>query len=128
VTVDLLLFDRNQGQVAIGKATRQQLFDEYVARVAEARSEVVQISANLANTRTQLRTVNASLPELEHWISSFEKALETRNADLMAYRDARGILASRRMEQCKLQQDLLELSVALEIATGRPLLNRDQTN
>jgi len=128
VTIDLPLFDRNQGQVAIGKATRQQLFDEYVARVAEARSEVVQISSNLANTQAQLRAVNVSLPELEHWISSFEKALETHNADLMAYRDARGILASQRMEQCKLQQELLELGVALEIATGRPLLNRSQTN
>ena len=126
VTVDLPLFDRNQGQIAIGKTTRQQLFDEYVARVAEARSEVVQILSNLANTRTQLKTVNASLPELEQWVSSFGKALETRNADIMAYRDARGTLASRRMEQSKLQQDLLELCVALEIATGRPLLNCSQ--
>ena len=128
VSVDLPLFDRNQGQIAIGKATRQQLFDEYVARVAEARSEVVQILSSLTNTRTQLKEVNASLPELEQWVGSFEKALETRNADIMAYRDARGALASRRMEQGKLQQDLLELSVALEIATGRPLLNRSQIN
>jgi outer membrane protein TolC len=128
ITVDLPLFDRNQGQIATGKATRQQLFDEYVARVAEARSEVVQILSNLANTRTQLKTVNASLPELEQWVSSFEKALASRNADIMAYRDARGTLASRRMEQGKLQQDVLELSVALEIATGRPLLNLSQTN
>jgi len=128
VTVDLPLFDRNQGQIAIGKATRQQLFDEYVARVAEARSEVVQILSNLANTRTQLKGVDASLPELEQYVRSFEKALQTRNADIMAYRDARGTLAARRMEQCKLQQDLRELSVALEIATGRPLLNHSQTN
>lgn len=128
VTVDLPLFDRNQGQIATGKATRQQLFDEYVARVAEARSEVVQILFNLATTRTQLNSVNTSLPELEQWVASIEKALMARNADVMACRDARGSLASRRMEQCKLQQDLLELGVALEIATGRPLLNRSQTN
>ena len=34
------------------------------------------------------------------------------------------VTVSCELEQSKLQQGLLELGVALEIATGRPLLNR----
>ncbi|HSY53056.1 MAG TPA: TolC family protein [Opitutaceae bacterium] len=128
VTVDLPLFDRNQGQVAIGRATRQQLFDEYIARVAEARAEVVQILADLAVTRAQLQTVDDSLPQIEQLTDSLTREFQARNADVLAYRDARGTLAARRMEQMELQQSLLELGVALEIATGRPLLNRDPSH
>ena len=128
VTVDLPLFDRNQGQIAVGTATRQQLFDEYVARVAEARAEVLQLLSNLGVLRTQLRTIDEELPELEQLVASMEKALQTRNADVAAYRDARGALLSRRIERAKMQQDMLEQCVALEIATGRALLNRRAAN
>jgi outer membrane protein TolC len=124
VTVDVPIFDRNQGQIALGQATRQQLFDEYVARVAEARAEVVQGLANLAIARTQLRTLEAELPELEQLVAGLDQAMKTRNADVQIWRDARGALLIRRAEKAKMQQDVLELGVALEIATGRPLLTR----
>jgi outer membrane protein TolC len=128
VTIDLPLFDRNQGNIALARATRQQLFDEYVARVAEARAEVVLILGRLAAARTQLDADNAALPELAHLVASYEKALQTRNADVPAYRDARSLLAARRLEQNILQQQMLELGVALELATGRPLLNHRPSN
>ena len=124
VTVDLPVFDRNQGQVAMGEATRQRLFDEYVARVAEARSQVGLVLASLAVARTQLATVEASLPDLERLVSSYETALAGRNADLLAYRDARAALATRKIERCVLLQQVVELGVALEIATGRPSIER----
>jgi outer membrane protein TolC len=123
VTFDLPLFDRNQGNIAGAKATRQQLFDEYVARVAEARAEVVRLLGQLATARTQLQADRDALPALEQLVTAFEKALQTRNADVAAYRDARSLLATRRLAQNNLQQQVLELGVALEIATGRPLLN-----
>ncbi|MEO6875224.1 MAG: TolC family protein [Opitutaceae bacterium] len=122
VTVDLPLFDRNQGQIAAATATREQLFDEYIARVAESRADVVQILANLAITRTQLRTLDAELPELEQISTALDHAMQSRNADAQAVRDARATLLARRTEQARMRQDMLDLAVALEIATGRPLL------
>jgi outer membrane protein TolC len=122
VTVDLPLFDRNQGPIAAGKATRRQLFDEYVARVAEARADVVQILSSLAIARTQLRTLGDELPELAQIAAALDKAMQTRNADTQAWRDAHNALLTRRAEQAKMRQDILELGVALELATGRPLL------
>jgi outer membrane protein TolC len=128
VTVDIPLFDRNQGAIATGKATRQQLFDEYVARVAEARANVTLIFANLAAAQAQLQAASESVPELEQLVSAYEKAMETRNADLAAFRDARSALATHQLDQANLRQQVLELGVALEIATGRPLLNLNQPN
>lgn len=124
VTMDLPLFDRNQGQIALGEATRQQLFDEYAARVAEARSQVVEVLGNLAIANRQLSTVDDSIPGLEHLVASYESARKSGNADEFAYRDAQGALATRRIEQELLRQQVLELDVALEIATGRPSLGR----
>jgi outer membrane protein TolC len=123
VTADIPLFDRNQGQIAIARATRQQLFDEYVSRVAEARSQVGQILGQLDVVRGQLRTVEESLPELDRMNQAFDRARRSHNADWVAARDAQGALAGRQIERSQLRQQAIELSVALEIATGRPPLN-----
>lgn len=128
VSVDLPLFDRGQAGVAAATATRQQLFDEYVARVAEARAEVAQILADLAMVRTQLATVDVELPQWEAQAAALDRAMATRNADAQAVRDAHGALLAGRAAQAKLRQDLLELGVALELATGRPLLTRAAAN
>ena len=123
VTLDLPVFDRNQGQIALGRATRQQLFDEYSARVAEARSQVLQALENLGIARSQLATADSSIPDLERLVSSYENARKSGNADELAYRDARAALATRQIEREMLSQQVLELEVALEIATGRPSLD-----
>ncbi|MDB6126309.1 MAG: outer membrane protein TolC [Verrucomicrobia bacterium] len=128
VTIDIPLFDRGQGQIAASSATRQQLFDEYFSRVAEARVEVVQILDKLSMTRTQLKTLDSEVPELEELSTALDTAMASRNSDAQAARDARNNLLTRRTEQAKLRQDILDLGVALEIATGRPLLSRTGTH
>lgn len=127
VTIDLPLFDRNQGNIAIARATRKQLFDEYTARVAEARGEVALLVGKLAAAHAQLDADRAALPELERLVAAYEKALRSRNTEVSAYRDARALLISRQIDESNLRQQVLELGVALEIATGRPLLNRALT-
>ena len=122
-TIDLPLFDRNQGAIAGARATRRQLFDEYVERVADARAQVGLIFANLTAVQGQLKVAGDALPEWEQLVAAYETALVTRNADQVAYRVARGTLAARRLAMAELQQQLLELEVELEITTGRPLLN-----
>ncbi len=124
ITVDIPLFDRGQGAIANAKATRRQLFDEYLARVAEARAQVPLIFADLTATRAQLVSATAILPEWERLVAAYEKTLASGNSDAPAYRDARGALALHRLEQAALQQQVFELEVALEIATGRPPVNR----
>ena len=122
IGVELPVFDRRQGVIAVARATRQQLFDDYVARVAEARAQVYQMLEDLAIVQTQLSGADGSLADLQQLANGYERAYASRNADVIAYRDARAALALRRIEENKLRQDLLELSVGLEIATGQALL------
>jgi outer membrane protein TolC len=124
VTADIPIFDRNQGQIAVAQATRQQLFDEYVSRVAEARSQVVQLLSQMGIARRELQASSQAIPELERMNAAFDKALASRNADIFAARDSHGALAAALVERSQLRQQLLELEVGLEIATGRALINR----
>ena len=121
VTVDLPFFDRNQGRIALEAATRQQLFDDYTARVAQARFEVAQALAGLESTRRQLAATEAAIPGLQKLVEAYEAAMQQGNADVMIYYDARASLANRRLELLNLQRDLANLFVALEIASGRIL-------
>lgn len=122
VALDLPFFDRNQGQIAFGEATRQQLFDDYVARVAGARAQVAQALSDLHFARAQLQTAGAGLPALAQTVRANARASARHAGDAPAARAARLALASRRLECLQLRQTLFELGVALEIASGRPLL------
>lgn len=58
VSLTLPIFNRNRGNVAIARATRRKLHDEYAVRLAQARAQVEQIlqdQALLARQRAQLQ-------------------------------------------------------------------------
>jgi outer membrane protein, heavy metal efflux system len=121
VTIDLPLFDRNQGAIAIEKATRVKLFDEYVARLFEARGEVARILANMNSLQRQSEASEESISTLQDLVESYRVALLQGNADALTYYNARADLITRRMELIDLKRQLADMHVALEIATGRYL-------
>ena len=125
VNFDIPIFDRNQGQIAIAQATRQQLFDEYVARVAEARSQVGQLNAQINRVKVELASASEAYAQQEAIVNALKKT--GNNLDYQVYRDARSQLANRFLELSALKQELLELVVALEIATGKPLASNHFT-
>jgi len=120
VTIDLPIFDRNQAGIASARATRKQLFDEYVARVAEARSSVVELLARLSRTHEQLVAADAALPALKQRAEASKRALADGVVDAVSARAAQADWASQRVETLRMRQDVFELNVALEIASGRP--------
>ena len=119
ITIGLPVFDRNQGQIAVEEATRQQLFDEYTSRVFEARAEVAAILSDIESTRKQIDSAEASSPALERLAASYEKAAREGNVDILSYYDARNAVSARRMDILKLNEALAELGIGLELATGR---------
>ncbi len=127
LTIDLPLFDRNQAGIASAEATRAQLFDDYVARVAEARSEVTQLLARRVQVRARRDAGAVALPDLERFAAGAERALANHVIDAATARAARSAWVEQRSEQLRLQQDLFELNVALEIAAGRPSLGHPAT-
>lgn len=121
ITIDLPFFDRNQGQIAIERATRKQLFDEYVARLFEAQSEIGRILLDTESTQRQLSATEESLPTLERLVKTYNTAVHEGNADILNYYNARNGLITKQIEVLKLKRDLADLGVALEIAAGEYL-------
>lgn len=121
ITIDLPIFDRNQGNIAIAKATRQQLFDEYASRVFEARSAIAQILAGIASLTTQIAAAEQAIGPLEQLVKTYEQAVAQHNADVLSYYSAQNDLAQKRLDLLKLKQQLMDSRIALEIAAGRYL-------
>ena len=121
VTIDLPLFDRNQGAIAVENATRTKLFDEYVARLFEARGDIARAIADMKSLQRQIDAAQASVPILQNVVDSYRRALLQGNADVLTYYNARGDLITRRMEIFDLKRQLTDLHVALEIAAGESL-------
>src|SRR5881275_31147 len=121
VAVDVPIFDRNQGNIAAERATRQRLRDEYNQRVFEARSDIAGAIADIHLLGRQIAAAEEALPLLEKLVSSAQSAVEQRNADVLSYYTARSNLLQKRIQLIKLQEQLLDAHTALEIASGRYL-------
>jgi outer membrane protein, heavy metal efflux system len=119
VTIDLPLFDRNQGAIAIENATRTKLFDEYVARLFEARGEVARLVADTSAVQNQIDVAQQSIPILQNLVDSYRTALLQGNADVLTYYNARSDLITKRLELVDLKRQLADMGIALEIAAGR---------
>lgn len=119
VTVDLPIFDRNQGNIAIQRATRQQLFDEYAARVLDARSSVAQALADIDSLTAQIADARQAIPKLQKLVDAYSRAIREHNADVLSFYAAQNDLAQRRIDLWKLKQQLVDNRIALEIASGR---------
>jgi outer membrane protein TolC len=123
-TIDIPLFDRNQGAIATETATRQQLFDEYAVRVFEARSDLASAAANIESINEQLAAAEAALPAFDRLVSAYQHAERRGDLDALSLYSARSTLLQRKVEISKLKQQLMQNWVALELASGQ-FLPRD---
>jgi outer membrane protein, heavy metal efflux system len=119
VTVEVPIFDRNQGVIATERATRQRLRDEYNQRVFEARSDIAVAIADIRSLDRQIGAAREALPVLERLVESAQKAIAQSNVDVLSYYTARNNLLQKRIQLIKLEEQLLEARTALEIASGR---------
>jgi len=118
VTVDIPIFDRNQGNIATERATRQKLFDEYTDRVFQARADIATALADIRILNQQIAAAERAVPALEKLLETAQSALAQGNTDVLSFYQARYDLILRKIEVIKLKQQLVEARIALEIASG----------
>jgi outer membrane protein, heavy metal efflux system len=120
-TIDLPVFDQNQGVIAAERATRQKLFDEYVSRVFQARSDIAMLVTDLNSLTAQIAAAEGALPAVRELVKTYELAVRQGNADVLSYYTARNDLAQKEIGMLKLKQQLVDEQIALELAAGRCL-------
>jgi outer membrane protein TolC len=121
VTVDLPVFDRNQGVIHTETATRQKLFDEYVDRVYQARYDVYTAIDDLSAIARQIAAEEQSIPSMQRLIDTYQSAFGQGNVDVLSYYTAINNLAQKQLDIVKLKQQLMDNQIALELAGGEYL-------
>jgi len=117
-TIDLPVFNRNQGVIAVERATRQQLFDEYHSRAFEARSDIARAVAAIHAIIGQINVTAGHVAGLQKLVSADEQALKEGNLDVATFYAASVSLAQRQVDLAKLQQDLMHGLITLELAAN----------
>ena len=121
ISLELPVFDRNQGNIAIERATREQLHAEYAARLAAANGQVRAALSEIALLQRQLASVRAELPALERAASRAQSAFDSAAIDDRAYVDLVSARYAKEQELVLLEQSLLDQQVALATLTGAGL-------
>ena len=121
ITMNLPIFNRNRGNVAIEKATRQRLHDEYEMRLNKAYGEISQLLADQHLTERQLVEAREGRSLLTEAAANAEAAFKAGNIDETAYLALRLSLTNKEIEEINLLQLLLEQRVALQTVIGGEL-------
>ncbi|MGC8624733.1 MAG: TolC family protein [Phycisphaerae bacterium] len=129
VSIDLPIFDRNQGQIAIQKATRQMLYDTYIAREFDARSAVALAYSDIHALGAQIAATQAAVKSLAKLVATYQQALKFGNVDIVSYYTEVDQLIQKRMNLIQLKNQLERNHIALALAAGTyvPELDASQT-
>ncbi|MBB5457280.1 TolC family protein [Paraburkholderia sp. Cpub6] len=118
VNLSLPIFNRNQGNVAIEKATRQRLRDEYQTRLNQAYADVARLREDSAILARQLQQTEAALPGVERAAREAASAYAEHNLVLGAYTDAQSAALAKRIDVATLREALAEQRIGLQALLG----------
>lgn len=118
VDVGLPIFNRNQGQIAVARATRRRLQHEYDARVAGVRADVDRFQRLSALVGRQLPAVHAAIAPLEKIENDERGAVVRGDVDRLSYQTVRAALLDQRLQETALSQALAEAEIGLETTCG----------
>jgi outer membrane protein TolC len=118
LTIGLPIFDRNQGNIAIERATRQGLRDEYQARLDAAYGAADRLITELNLIEAQYRGSLASIRRLRDAAEVADRAYAAGNLDERSSVDLHASLLAKEIESLKLEQTLLEQRIVLQTLIG----------
>ena len=118
VTIDLPIFDRNQGNIAIQKATRKFLYDSYIAREFSARTAVAMAYSDIHALAAQIAASAAAVKSLAKLVQTYQQALKFGNVDIVSYYTEVDQLIQKRINLIQLKNQLERNRIALALAAG----------
>jgi outer membrane protein TolC len=118
ITLDLPIFNRSQGNIAIETATRQKLHDDYTNRLNSADGEAKAILDSRALLHEQYDRMQKTLPEAQANATDAERAFQAGNIDERTYVDLKIAYFNQQLQAIALKQSLLEKQIALATLMG----------
>ncbi len=121
VSLSLPIFNANRGNIAIEKATRKKLFDEYQDRLNSAYSEIDTALANLSLLQDQLQRTQHGAVEFGNVARNAESAYRVGNLTATDYVRLKTALLDKQTEAINLQEAMMEQDIVLETLLGPDL-------
>ncbi len=121
VTLSLPIFNGNRGNIAIEKATRLRLRDEYQVRLNAAYADIVRILEDQKLLEAQLREVASGTSTLAQTAEQAKAAFASGDMNELVYTQIRIAWLAKRAEALAIEQALLEQRVMLQALLGGEL-------
>jgi len=118
LNIELPIFNRGRGKIALERATRKKLYDEYIARVFETRSDIEQVKSGIRFLNEQIAAAQTTEADLRRLVESYRAALTDGRANAWTYYRTWSDLIDAQIKVVDLKGQLAQAVVALELATG----------
>ena len=122
LSLNLPLFTGNRGNIAIERATREQLLAEYRARLAATEADVDRLLRQNALISKQQARLEEYLPKLGKLVKSGEKAYQQGDIDALTFLNLESTWLNKRLERLNLNQSAWENRISLETLLAAPSL------
>ncbi len=120
ISLTLPLFSGNRGNIAIERATRERLQEEYRARLAQAQVDVDRLLALQTILREQQENLQTYLPHLKMLVDRARRAYSRSDIGALTFLNMESTWVNKRLEQISLMQAAWENRIALEALLALP--------
>ncbi|MDE3020779.1 MAG: TolC family protein [Pseudomonadota bacterium] len=121
VSFNLPIFNRNRGNIAVAKATRQKLYDDFESRLNAAYRDIDAILVDEPLLQRQLSETEKGLSQLQQAAKGATAAYAAGDLDELSYANLRSGLLAKQVEYIKLKESILEQDIALQTLIGSEL-------
>jgi cobalt-zinc-cadmium efflux system outer membrane protein len=118
ITLNLPLLSGNRGAIAVQRATRAQLRQEYQARLDQTRGQIDMLEKQDGLIDQQVRRIDANLPDLAGMVDKAEHAYDAGNIDALTYLNMQNTLINKQLERVDLEEALWDTHIALDTLLG----------
>ncbi|RMD70665.1 MAG: TolC family protein, partial [Gammaproteobacteria bacterium] len=118
LTLRFPLWNRNRGEIAVQKATRERLRAEYQARLNQAVGDIRRLQEAQALLRKQHTRLKEQLSALEPIVAKAREAFASGNLDALRYVSLEENLLNRREDMIGLEQASWEVYIASQTLAG----------
>ncbi|WP_238701653.1 TolC family protein [Mariprofundus erugo] len=121
INLGLPLLNGNRGNVAIARATRKRLAEEYHFQLVSTRSQWIKIVRDQQLAYEEWQALTARLPRLELTVDRMAHALGAGEIDMLTFTTLRTACFAQQARLLVLTQQLLEQQVALDTLSGHTM-------
>ncbi|HEX7370350.1 MAG TPA: TolC family protein, partial [Rhodanobacteraceae bacterium] len=118
VSLSLPLFNGNRGNIAVERATRQQLHDEYAARLLTDRNDAQRLAADLSSERAQRKALAVHAAQLAQARDAARTNFQAGRLDWPTYLAIRASSLAADTALLALEQNTHETAIALDALVG----------